>query len=177
MTTASGPEREPPWYTDPTENVKALVEVHRQHQNELRTLESTHAREMREELARRLDEKADLTASYEDRLRVKESERINAILAENAGTVQRAAEVQEAQQRALASQVATTAEASRASLAATVAPLQAAIEDLRRAQYETQGQKQQVVETRQGQTLNLNVVGALIAAIVLAIGLYATFHH
>lgn len=159
-------QRVPPWWTDPTENVKVLVDAAMQRQDDLREMESEHVREL---MAR--------DREFATAMRKAETERIDAIRAVDVGAVQRAAEVQATQAATLAGQVATTADAFRASLAAALAPIQASIEDLRRAQYEAQGQKTQVVEARQGTAMNLNIVGAVIAAIVLVIGLYATFHH
>jgi hypothetical protein len=87
----------PPWWTDPTENVKALVEADRRRQDDLRIMQAAHDRELHEAETRRQDEKADLRASYEDKLRRAESDRIDAIRAVDAAAVQRAAEVQAAQ--------------------------------------------------------------------------------
>jgi hypothetical protein len=158
------PQSPPPF--DPTQNVLNLVQAAMQRQDDLRDLESRNVREL-----------LDLRAVYDERLDRAESARIDAIRAVDVGAVQRAAEVQAAQQQALAAQVATTADAFRASLAAALSPIQASIEDLRRAQYETQGQKQQVVETRSDTRLNLGAavgVSALLLTILSLVLLYAT---
>jgi hypothetical protein len=137
-------------------------------------MESAHVRELMQR-----------DREHNKELRTSESDRINAILAENAGNVQRTAEVQAAQQQALATQVAASAEAVRTLMTATaatvaetlrttVAPMQAKLEELSRAQYETQGQKQQVVETRsdRGETrMNLGaVLGGISVMLVLIFG-------
>jgi hypothetical protein len=163
----------PPWWTaDPTENVKnlgesivAIVDAAMKRQDDLRDLESKHVRELMER-----------DKSHTQQLRAAETDRINAIRSVDVAAVQQAASVQAAQQQALATQVTTVADAFRASLAATIAPIMTAIEDLRRAQYETQGQKQQVVETRDvrgearlntGQLISLVMMGIAVATFVI----------
>lgn len=141
--------RVPPWWTDPTENVKISLESERRRQDDLR-----HAME------NRVRSEATLRAEHAKEMREAESARINAILAAQQAAVQRAAEVQLAQQQALAAQVAAAAETNRQlaattaatvaeTLRTTVAPMLTRLDELSRAQYETQGQKQQVVETRE----------------------------
>ena len=160
--------KEPPWWTDPTENVIALVTAAMKRQDDLRDQDSVHIREL-----------MGLRADYDQRLRGAETARIDAIRAVDVGAVNRAAEVQANQANTLAAQVATTADAFRASLAAALAPIQASIEDLRRAQYEAQGKQGQIVETRDvhGESrLNLSAVIAMVAAAVAIVSLilYAT---
>jgi hypothetical protein len=155
------PGRIPPWWTDPTKNVESLVEAAMARQDDLREMESAHVRELME-----------LRAGYDEKLRRAETERIDAIRAVDVGAVNRAAEVQDTRASALAAQVATTADAFRASLAAALAPIQGSIEDLRRAQYETQGQKQQVVETRGDARLNLGAVVGVAGILIALISLY-----
>jgi hypothetical protein len=169
----------PPWWTDPTDNVKAGIAASDRRQDDLRAMESSHVRELLQR-----------DREHSRELRLAESERINAILAENAGNVQRTAEVQAAQQQALAAQVAQSAETVRSQMTATaatvaetlrttVAPMLTRLDELSRAQYETQGQKQQVVETRdiRGETrMNLGAlisVGLLVIAVLTLIALYA----
>ena len=164
----------PPWWVDPTENVKALVEAAMARQDDLREMQRTHDREVRDADARRQDEKAELRAQHALEMRKAEAERINAIRAVDVGAVQRAAEVQAAQQQALASQVTATADAFRASLSAALAPIQTSIEDLRRAQYEAQGQKTQIVETRDSSRLNIGLLIALGGLILALLTLYLT---
>lgn len=166
--TGQAAERVPPWWTDPTKNVESLVEAAMRRQDDLREMESAHVREMMA-----------LRADYDEKLRRAETERIDAIRAVDVGAVNRAAEVQDTRASALAAQVATTADAFRASLAAALAPIQGSIEDLRRAQYETQGQKQQVVETRDvrgesraGTGQLLGIIGAVVGVIALLLALY-----
>jgi cobalamin biosynthesis Mg chelatase CobN len=161
---------------DPTQNVLDLVEAAIKRQDDLREAESRHVREL-----------ATLRAEYQEELRKAETERINAIRAVDVAAVQQASSVQETRATALAAQVAASAEAMRSqvaaaataaatSLAAALEPVQKDIADLRRAQYEAQGQKAQVVETRAGSNTVVGVVGAVIAAILLALGVYAATH-
>jgi hypothetical protein len=158
------PQQIPPWWTDPTENVKALVEADRKRQDDLRQAEAGHVRELLQR-----------DREHARELRVAESERINAILAENAGTVRRTSEVQLAQQQALAAQVAASAVASAETLRTSLAPIQSRLDELSRAQYETQGQKQQVTETRNvrsGTQLNINVLVGVAGVVIALITLY-----
>jgi hypothetical protein len=145
---------------DPTRNVLDLVAAAIQRQDDLREMESKHARE-----------RAELTAGYDEKLRTAESERINAIRAVDVAAVQRASEVANQQAATLALQVSTTADAFRMALDAKVEPIQRRIDDLSRAQYEAQGQKTQVVEatTRSG-SIGL-WVGTVVAGLVGVVGL------
>ncbi len=156
----------PPWWTDPTKNVESLVDAAMQRQDDLRAMESAHVRELMK-----------MRSEYDHMLRQAEADRIDAIQTRSDLTVQRAAEVQATQASTLAAQVATTADAFRASLAAALAPIMASIEDLRRAQYEAQGQKTQVVEARGSDRFNVTTaiaVGLLLVAVLSLIVLYAT---
>jgi hypothetical protein len=186
---------------DPTKNVDALVEAAIRRQDDLRKMEAGYiARigDMRENHAKYITE---LRAQYGTELRLAETARIDAIRAVDVGAVNRAAEVSATQAATLATQVATSAEALRGqveaarqqtatALAAALEPIQKDIQDLRRAQYEAQGQKTQVVETGtdvrdalaleqsriQAGQARLQLYGVIIAAIVLALGLYAALH-
>ncbi len=140
---------------DPTKNVLDLVESAIQRQDDLRAAEAEHVREviaLRAEIAAVRDQHA-------KELRAAEAARINAIREIDVGNVSRAAEVATTQAATLAAQVALSAEtlrnqvaaaasAATVALAAALEPVQKDIADLRRAQYEAQGQKTQVVETR-----------------------------
>ena len=155
--------RVPPWWTDPTANVTTLVEAAMKRQDDLRELESKYVREL-----------MDRDRMHSADLRKSESERIDAIQARSDLTVQRAAEVQATQAQALATQVATTADAFRSAMAAELTPVKLSIEDLRRTQYEAQGQKTQVIEARgdRGESrLNVGMLvgigGLVIAAVTM----------
>ena len=171
--------KEPPWWTDPTENVISLVDAAMQRQDDLREMQARYIAQigqMREDHARYV---AEMRAQWAKELRQAETARIDAIRAVDVGAVNRAAEVQATQANTLAAQVATTADAFRASLASALAPIQASIEDLRRAQYEAQGKQGQIVETRDvhGESrLNLSAVIPAVAVVVAIVSLilYAT---
>ena len=164
---------------DPTKNVLDLVSAAIERQDDLRTLESQHLREL-----------ADLRAHYDARLREAETARIDAIRAVDVGAVTRAAEVAATQAQTLATQVTVSAEtlrtqvaaaatAASTALSAALEPIQKDIADLRRAQYEAQGQKTQVVETRDvntSKTLNVNTLMAVISVVLAAAIVYAAFH-
>jgi hypothetical protein len=175
----TGPPPEGVPYIDPTENVIALVSAAMRRQDDLRDLVATHAREM-----------AQLREHYASELRQAETARINAIRTTDVGAVAAAAAVATTQANTLAAQVATSAETLRtqvaaAATAATVAlaaalePIQKDIADLRRAQYEAQGQKTQVIETRdvRGESrLNVNLLLSVVlgAVAVITLVLYIT---
>jgi activator of HSP90 ATPase len=151
---------------DPTRNVLQLVEAVISRQDDLRAAEKDHMREvlaLRSELGEQerecAKETAALRAEHNQQLREAEAQRINAIRSVDVEAVQRAAEVQATQASTLAAQVATSAETLRTqvaaaanaatiALAAALEPIIKDIADLRRAQYEAQGQKTQVVETQ-----------------------------
>jgi hypothetical protein len=155
---------------DPTANVLLLVAAAMKRQDDLREAADMHVREM-----------ADLRAHYDGLLRQAETDRIDAIRAVDVGAVQRAAEVALTQASTLAAQVATSAEtlrtqvaaaatASQVSLAAALVPIQEAIADLRRAQYEAQGVKSNVGDARQ----NIGAWVAVAVLVVLVLGLILT---
>jgi small-conductance mechanosensitive channel len=115
--------------------------------------------------------------------------------------VTRAAEVSATQATTLATQQQASADALRGqveqariatadALAQALAPITKSIEDLRAAQYQQQGEKSSKVETStsnrddiaieqarlQASQTRLQFYALVIAAIVLAIGLYTAFH-
>jgi hypothetical protein len=155
---------------DPTRNVLDLVAAAIQRQDDLRDAESRHLREM-----------AGLREEYAAELRRTEAARLDAIRAVDVGAVQRAAEVQAQVANALASQVATSADAFRVALSAQLEPLQRDIADLRKTQYEQAGQKAQVVEGKSDQRSGTATIIAaasaalafvsIVAAVVLAVTL------
>jgi hypothetical protein len=174
------PQRIPPWWTDPTENVKVLVEASDRRQDDLRQMSVGNLRREME-----------LRAEYEAKLRAQESARIDAIRAVDVGAVQEASRVAAAQAGALAAQLAATAEASRAqvqaaataavtSLAAALEPIQKDIRDLRDSQSRGVGIKEQVVESRDVRGENRLNLGAIVGVAVLTVAvislilLYAT---
>jgi carboxylesterase type B len=183
-----GAQQVPPWWTDPTENVKDNLESERRRADDLREMQAGYVSqigEMREAHARyvaelRSDHEKELRqlrSSHEKELREAESKRIDAIRAVDVGNVAADKVVAEARANTLANQVATTAETFRASIASELAPIKVSIEDLRRAQYQTQGEKQQVVETRevrgesrlnQGQLVSYAMLALVILGLILA---------
>lgn len=194
---------------DPTQNVLDLVRAAIERQDDLRTAESQHMRELSAVRANyenqlRLQDRADssLRAAYEEKLREKETARIDAIRAVDVGAVTRAAEVSATQAATLATQQQASADALRGqveqariatadALAQALAPITKSIEDLRAAQYQQQGEKSSKVETSttsrddlaieqariQAGQARLQLYGVIIAAIVVAISLYAALHH
>jgi hypothetical protein len=163
---------------DPTKNVLDLVEaaVKRlddmmaanvrlaeeqiRRQDDLRKIEADHVKET-----------ADLRSKYEVMLRDKETQRIDAIRAVDVGAVARASEVATAQASTLATQVQVSAETLRGQVAASATaaagalavalePIQKSIDELRRIQYEQQGQK---AAQSEGKDSNQWTIGLIIA--------------
>lgn len=158
---------------DPTANVIAILEAAVKRQDDLRQMEGEYLREM-----------ADLRAKHNQEMRHAEAERIDAIRSVDVQAVAAAAAVASTQASTLAAQVATSAEAMRnqvqaaataaaTALAAALEPIQKDITDLRRVQYEQQGQKagamETRVDTRAGSTalwIGLGVLAAWLTAII-----------
>lgn len=193
---------------DPTPNVLDLVRAAIERQDDLRAADSENARQMAtirheyEKLIRESDRhEAGVRARYEDMLREKETQRLDAIRAVDVANVESARQVAEARATTLQTQQQASADALRAqveqarittaeSLEARVVPLLTAIEDLRRTQYQQQGEKSSKVETSSSdrdelllaQTriaaaqARMQMIALVIAALVLAIGLYAALH-
>jgi hypothetical protein len=108
-------------------------------------------------------------------LRIAESARIDANRAVDNAAVQQAASVADMRAGTLADQVIKSAEALRiqvqdaaaaaaTALAAALSPIQTDVADLRKAQYEQQGQKAQVTETRSKGASTGLWIGLVIAA-------------
>jgi hypothetical protein len=152
---------------DPTKNVLQLVDAAIKRQDDLRKMDH-----------KALRRESKLRAYYEERLREGEAERLDAIRANDQGQVQRAAEVSATTATTLAQTLAQTAEAMRTqvqaaatvtatALDAKIAPLQTAIGDLQRFQFEYAGGKSQVVEARDAAADNkpvLDAIAMLVAA-------------
>ena len=152
---------------DPTLNVRELVDQGLQRQDDLRKQDRKHGREI-----------GDLRASHAKELRKGESSRINAILAAAALSVQQATVSARTEASTLAATAATTAETLRGqveatknafatTLSTTVAPITKAIEDLRQAQYEQQGQR---VAAAEGKDTNQWIISSLILGTSVLIG-------
>jgi hypothetical protein len=144
---------------DPTRNVLDLVDAAVRRQDDLRIAENTRQDDLRKAEHRHITEVATIRAIHSREMREKEADRINAIRSVDVSAGLQNQEVSATQATTLAAQVALSADAMRAQVAATaqasqegltraLTPLQAAIDDLRRAQYEQQGKTAQVVETR-----------------------------
>jgi hypothetical protein len=155
---------------DPTENVLALVEAAVKRQDDLRYLESEHIREVMR-----------LRASFTERWQQQEAARIDAIRAVDITAVSRAAEVSATQTMTLATQVASAAEAMRVQVAAAavaaannlttaLAPIQLAVNELRKSQYEMQGQRVAKLETKDNsQWITVLIIGVVFSVIQIAL--------
>jgi hypothetical protein len=170
---------------DPTENVMNLVEASVKRLDDLRALEAKHQEATTSLVALHERETSDLRSYFGKELREAESKRIDAIRAVDVAAVQRAAEVADLRATTLAAQVVQSAEALRVQVAAVaqasateltraLEPIQRSIDDLRKSQYEAQGQKTQVVEARSDKSV-LVAVMALGATILLVLIGVASF--
>ena len=75
--------------------------------------------------------------------------------------------MQEARATTLASTVSNSADVVRVARAAALAPIREDIADLRRAQYEAQGQRTQVVESRGSVGQMVGIIASAAAALML----------
>ena len=149
---------------DPTKNVLNLVEAAIQRQDDLREAESRHVREI-----------ISIQSAHSASMRLAEAARIDAIRAVDVGAVQRDKEVSAQHASTLAAQVALSAEAVRVALAGAMEPIQKDIADLRRAQYEAQGVRTNVGETRDVKAESRLTVGMVVGVIGLLIALSTVF--
>jgi hypothetical protein len=149
---------------DPSPNVLDLVASAMQRQDDLREAASKREDDLREMSTQHVEAMASLRAEHFFDLQNKETERLDAIRLVDTGAVTRAAEVSALQAQTLATSQATIAEtlrgqvsaaavATAAALATALAPITKAIEDLRQAQYQQQGEKSQQVDMRTDPTL------------------------
>jgi hypothetical protein len=133
---------------DPSTNVMDVVDAAVERLDDLRI----SALERVSDAVIHVEKMAALRASYDDKLRVAEAARIDAIRAVDVSAVAQAAQVAETRATTLANQVqqsaetvrtlvATTATAATSALAAALDPMQKDIAELRKLQYEQAGQK------------------------------------
>jgi len=194
---------------DPSPNVLDLVEAGLKRQDDLREADARHNREVAkirhdyEIQLRKADRyEAGVRSKYEDRLREKETQRLDAIRAVDVANVESARVVAEARANTLATQQQASADALRNqveqarittadALAQALAPLQKSVEDLRQTQYQQQGEKSSKVESSttdrdalaikqaeiQASQSRMQMYALIIAAIVLGLSVYAAFHH
>lgn len=150
--------------TDPTENVIALVEAGMRRQDDLRKAEAKHMREIthlqstqRKTALGGIRAEMSLRAAYDEKLRLAETARIDAIRTVDVGNVSRAAEVAAAQAATLATQLVTSAEQLRTQVEATristetrliaaLEPIQRDVTELRQVQFQQQGERAATTE-------------------------------
>jgi hypothetical protein len=156
-----------------------LAKAREKRQDDLRSTESRHIREL-----------ATTRAEFEAALRNKETQRIDAIRAVDVQAVQRASEVSavaattlatqvQASAETLRTQVASTATAQTVALAAALEPIQKDISELRKTQYEQQGQKAAQVETRASRAEDRGssqwTIGIIIGVIITGVEVILRF--
>jgi len=161
-----------------------MREVHAQYVTELRSNYEGQLREANSRSEERIDAK-------DQQLRVGETARIDAIRAVDVGAAAILANQVAASAEALRGQVEAARQQTATALAAALEPIQKDIQDLRRAQYEAQGQKTQVVEGSsadrdvtaleavriQTAQARMQMYALVFAAIIVALGIYGAFHH
>ena len=157
-----------PEILDPTKNVLDLVAAGMQRQDDLRQMQAHYTEQLAQVRQAHSREVSDLRHKYEAELRASETARIDSIRQVDQAQVQRTADVQAAQATALASQVVAMAEAVRTTSKADLEPIQKSIDDLRKAQYEQAGSKQQVGETR----LNYGAILGGLSVLLVILSLY-----
>jgi len=112
-----------------------------------------------------------LRSMYEEKLRIAESDRIDAIRAVDVGAAAILANQVSASAEALRAQVEATRVTTAQSLAAALEPIQKDIADLRRVQYEQQGQKSAGIEqhttTNDARTVVLSIIGILVTTALI----------
>lgn len=167
---------------DPTKNVLDLVAADARRQDELAAQESKHFREL---LAER-DKLFDLRAQDAREIREAESNRIDAIRAVDVETGNKAAVVASAQITALAAsttvladtlraQVAVAATASDIALKAALTPIQNDVAELRRVQYQQQGERASRTESKDSTQWSTSTIISLFAVITAIAALALTF--
>ena len=176
---SSGPSVDAQGYpvADPTTNVLQILATAVTRQDDLREAEMIRQDELRKAAEHHLEAMAELRSDHYAALRKAEADRLDAIRASDAAVVNRAAEVQQQQAIILANQVNVSAETLRTqvqatansatvALAAALEPIKKDIGDLRRSQYEAQGQRIQVGDTQETSAANKQSIGLYIAIIV-----------
>ena len=145
---------------DPTDNVKNLFDNTVKRLDDLRDEATSHTRDIMA-----------LRSMYEEKLRIAESDRIDAIRAVDVGAAAILANQVSASAEALRAQVEATRVTTAQSLAAALEPIQKDIADLRRVQYEQQGQKSAVIEkqssTVDSRTIIVGILGVLATAALI----------
>jgi hypothetical protein len=155
---------------DPTGNVKDLVDAERRRTDDIRAIDKEHDKEIRA-----------LEREFAKNLRINEAGRLDAILTNVRDTALATATAAETRATTLAdqatksadalrSQVADTQQASTDALDRRFAPINTSIEEIRRWMFETQGGKQQVVET----TAKSNNWAIWVGVLVAAVGLFVS---
>jgi hypothetical protein len=159
---------------DPTANVLDLVSAAVLRQDDLRKAEAS-----------RWDQLWTLKREHDRELRNAEKERLDAIRKIDVDATTAATKAAEERAATLAAQtdrmaetlrqqVALTASQSNAELKAALQPLQASIEELRRWQYETAGQRQQTTESRDVSGLRAVWIGIGAVALFNAVSMAVT---
>lgn len=142
---------------DPTANVLALVHAANERQDDLRKAESRHVREL-----------LDRDAKHAAEIREKEAARLDAIRLVDVNAVQRAAETQATIAETLRTQVASTATASAAALAAALDPIVKSVAELQRVQFELAGARE---STREGAGDRRASTGTVVAVVGVSLTL------
>ena len=172
---------------DPTANVLDLVEAAIKRIDDIREVETRRVDDLRESFLKHIEVVSMIRAHYEDELRVSESKRIDAVRTVDVAAVAAAASAAETRATALAQQVSASAEAMRnqvaaaaqaasTALTAALEPIQKDVADLRRVQYEQQGQRANIEDRRATWTAGQGMVVAAILVVTAILAIYAAIH-
>jgi hypothetical protein len=161
---------------DPTQNVLDLVEAAIKRQDDLRTAESRHLREL-----------ANIRATFGREIRKAEADRLDALRAVDQGAIAAARAADEIRATALAKTLADAAEAVRTTMAAAataqasnvaniVDPITKAISEIREIQYREAGQRAQVIESKgdtRDSSRNVGLwIGIVLTVVSIGIALF-----
>jgi hypothetical protein len=149
---------------DPTENVVSIVDAAVKRQDDLREKETRHIFDI-----------ADLRETYGEKLRVAESDRIDAIRAVDVGAAAILANQVTASAEALRVQVEAARQQTAVGLDAALQPIKKDIADLRQVQYEQAGAKAGGTEQRELST-NARAVIFSVLGILATIAIIISPH-
>jgi hypothetical protein len=149
---------------DPTKNVLDLVNAAIARVDDLRESETRHQTEVARLLVDRVEAMMKAESNRIDAIRAVD---VDAVRKDSMASAVQAATLAAQQTQtaeALRTQVAAAASASNVALAAALEPIIKDVSELRRAQYEAQGQKTQIVETQAKGGTASSWLGLIIAA-------------
>jgi hypothetical protein len=144
--------------------VLALVRAEGRRQDDLREMNDRHLRDMITVRAEDSERLINVRAEYEEKLRLAESKRIDAIRAVDVSALNRASEVALQQASALAAQVTTVADTFRTALTTELALIRKDIAELRESQSATGGRS---AGLSQGWSFLIGAMGLVLTVLLI----------